>query len=235
MATECRNLSRGKMLRVTKLDACGNIVPGAGSTLAMKAFVSGTVTPNYQDPEEITQSDANGDRCVDDRGPVQLRWVDIALNICTTDPGFINLVTGDPLVMDDATPTPNIVGFRLDADLTGRANFGLELWSGVTGQACDPGGFPEYGYWLFPWVKDAQWGEFVVQNGALTLTFTARAVFGSPWGVGPYAIRRDATVPATLEPLLTPIGATQPMHYEVTSAPLPTPVCGTTTLTPVVP
>lgn len=230
MAVECVNLSRGKMLRITKLDACGNVVEGPASTLTMKAFVSGTITPNYQEPEEITQTDANGDRCIDDRSDVSLRWLDISLILCTVDPTMINLITGDPLVLDDAL-TPNTVGFRIDADLTGSANFGLEFWSGVSGQACAVGGFPKLGYWLFPWVKDAQWGEWVIENGALTLTFTARAVFGGGWGVGPYAdIRRDATVPATLEALLTPIGATQPMHFQTTTAPLPTAACGATEL-----
>lgn len=57
-----------------------------------------------------------------------------------------------------------------------------------------------------------------------------RAVFNSPWGLGPYLVRRDATVPATLEKITSPIGASQVMHFEVTSAPLPTPACGSTTL-----
>lgn len=230
MAVECVSLSRGKMLRITKLDECGNIVEGPASTLVTKAFVSATITPNYQEPEEITQPDANGDRCIDDQSDVSLRWLDLSLIICTLDPTMINLITGDPLVLNDNAPTPDTVGFRMDADLTGSASFALEIWSGVTGQACSVGGFPKYGYWLFPWVKDARWGEWVIQNGALTLTFTARAIFGGGWGVGPYDIRRDAAVPATLEPLLTPIGATQPMHFEVTSAPLPTPACGAVVL-----
>lgn len=233
MAVDCVNLSRGKMLRITKLDACGNIVSGTGATLATKAFVSATITPNYQDVEEITQADANGDRCIDDRSDIALRWLDLSLVICVVDPTMINLMTGDPLVVDDATPTPNTVGYRIDADLTGHANFALEVWSGVTGQACAVGGFPKYGYWLFPWVKDAQWGEWVIENGALTLTLTARAIFGGGWGTGPYNIRRDAAVPATLEPLLTAIGPTQVMHFQTTTAPLPTPQCGSTTLTPV--
>ncbi|HSX97268.1 MAG TPA: hypothetical protein VLG91_07735 [Streptomyces sp.] len=230
MAVECVSLSRGKMLRLTKLDECGAPVLGPNSTLVTKAFVSGTITPNYQEPEEITQADANGDRCIDDQSDVSLRWLDISLIICTLDPTMINLITGDPLVLNDNT-IPDTVGFRMDADLSGTANFAMELWSGVTGQACTVGGFPKYGYWLFPWVKDARWGEWVIQNGALTLTFTARAVFGGGWGVGPYDdVRRDAVTPATLEALLTPIGATQPMHFEVTSAPLPTPACGTVAL-----
>lgn len=231
MPTECHSMARGKMLRLTKLDDCGSIVSGAGATLTAKAFISATFTPNYADTEEITQTDANGDLCIDDRSPVALRWIDVALNICTTDPGMINLITGDPLVVDDAL-TPNTVGYRIDAALSGSADFALEVWSGVSGQQCTTGGFPVYGYWLFPWVKDAQWGEWVIQNGALTLTFTARAVFNSNWGTGPYLVRRDATVPATLEKLLTAIGPTQAMHFEFSSAPLPTPTCGTTTLTP---
>ncbi|MFB7936672.1 hypothetical protein [Streptomyces sp. NPDC056049] len=231
MAVECASMSRGKMLRITKLNECGAVVTGAGSSLVAKAFVSGTFTPNYADVTEINTVDANGDNCIVDRGDVALRWVDMSLVICTLDPTMINLITGDPLVLDDAAPTPNTVGFRLDADLTGSANFAIEFWSGITGQVCDPAGNAKYGYWLFPWLKDAQWGEWVIQNDALTITLTARAVFGGSWGVGPYddVIRSTAT-PATLTPLLTPIGATQPMHYQVTSAPLPTPACGAVTL-----
>jgi len=149
------------------------------------------------------------------------------------DPTAVNMITGDPLVVNDAAPTPDTVGFRINAALTGSANFALETWSGVPDQPCDPDGFPMYGYWLFPWVKDAQWGEWAIQNDALVTTFTARAVNGGGWGVGPYNVRRDSTVPATLEPLLTAIGADDVVHYELTSAPLPTPACGATTLTPV--
>lgn len=230
MATVCGPMARGKMMRLTKLDACGAPVESATSTLVTKSFVSVTITPNYLEAEEISQPDANGDLCVDDRSDPALRWLDLSIVLCTTDPMMINLITGDPVVVDDATPTPNTVGFRIDGDLSGSASFALELWSGVTGQACTTAGFPLYGYWLFPWVKDAQWGEWVIENGALTLTFTARSVYDSQWDVGPYPIRRDAAVPATLEPLLTPIGAAQPVHFEFSSAPLPTPACGAVAL-----
>lgn len=225
MPTVCSTLARGKMMRLTRLDDCGAPVEGLLSTLVTKSYVSVTVTPNYLDAEEISQADADGDLCIDDRSDPALRWLDLSIIICTIDPDLINLITGDPLVLDDAV-APNTVGFRIDTGLTGSANFALELWSGITGQACTVGGFTNYGYWLFPWVKDAQWGEWVIQNGALVLTFTARAVTDSPWGVGPYNIRRDAVVPATLEPLLTAIGPDQPVHYQVTNAPLPTPACG---------
>ena len=226
MATICSNQARGKMMRLTLLDECGEPVEGTASTLVSKSFVSVTATPNYVEAEEISQVDANGDVCIEDRSDPALRWIDLSIIVCVTDPQMINLITGDPLVLDDTAITPNVVGFRINAALTGTANFALEIWSGITGQGCTVGGFTNYGYWLYPWVKDAQWGEWVHQNGALVLTFTARAVNDSPWGVGPYNVRRDATIPANLEPLLTPIDDDDFVHFEVSSAPLPTPACG---------
>lgn len=224
MATECLPMARGKTLRLTRLDECGAVVEGLTSTL-VTGFVLVTPTANYLDPEELQQADANGDLCIDDLGPVQLRWIDLEIQLCVTDPYFVNIVTGDPLVLDDAV-APNTVGWRIDKELTGSANFALEMWSGVSGQSCDVAGNPTFGYWLFPWVKDAQWGEWTVQNAALVTTFTARAVAGGGWGVGPYDIRRDAVTPATTEPLLTPIGANEVMHFQATTLAPPTAACG---------
>lgn len=225
MATDCSAMARGVVMRLTRLDSCGAIVEGDTSTLVTESFVSVANAPNYQDPEEITQQDANGRICVEDQSDPAFRWIDLTIILCTTDPFFVNMVTGDPLVVDDATPTPNTVGWRIDADLTGTANFAMELWSGVPGEACT-GGFPKFGYWLYPWVTQARWGDWTVENGALLTTFTARTKAGGSWGVGPYNVRRDATTPATLEPLLTPIGPAVHLHHEKTSAPLPTAACG---------
>ena len=232
MATECVRLARGKRMRLTKLNECGTVVNGAQSTLTAEALVTGTFTPNYADPSEISVLNANGDECISDRSAPALRWIDISLNVCTWDPTMISLITGDPLVLDNATPTPNVVGWSIDTDVTGSANFGLEIWSGITGQACDPAGNVKYPYWLLPWVKDAQWGEWVpAQNDGITATWTARAVPDGTWGVGPYDdVLRDAVTPATLTALLTPIGAGEVLRSITTSAPLPTASCGATVL-----
>lgn len=229
MPTQCGSMARGRRMRLTRLDECGEPVEGICSTLVTSGFVSVVSTPNYQDAEEITVANANGDNCIDDRSAPNLRWVDLAIQFCLVDPDAVNIITGDPLVSDDAVAA-NTVGWRLDAALSGSANFALELWSGVPGQTCPASGFLNYGYWLWPWVKDAQWGEKTVSNAGLTLDFTARTNAGSTWGVGPYNIRRDATVPATLEPLLTSIGATQHEHFQWTTLEPPAAVCGCTEL-----
>lgn len=226
MATQCGSMARGRMMRLTRLDECGAPVESVCSTIVTKGFISVTDTPNYLDPEDITQPDANGDLCVDDQSDPALRWLDLDILFCKVDPDVVNFITGDPLVLDDTAVTPNTVGFRIDTALSGSGNFALEVWSGVPNQTCPASGFVTYGYWLWPWVSDARWGEKVIQNGALTLNFTARTQAGSGWGVGPYDIRRDATVPATEEPLLTAIGPTQHEHFQWTTLAPPTDACG---------
>jgi hypothetical protein len=228
--TECRALARGRIARFTKLDECGNIAYGTCASLVTTGFISVTSTPAYQDPEEIQQTDANGRLCVDDQADPVLRWIDQSIVLCSVDPDLVNFLTGDPVVTNDAA-TPESVGYRIDSATTGTARFAMELWSGIPGQPCDPDGNEEFGYWLWPFVGQGRFGEQAVANAALNLTITARTFGGSGWGVGPYNIRRDATVPATLEPLGTAISATQHQHFEISSAPLPTAACGCVTLT----
>lgn len=224
--TVCVPLARGRRMRLTRLDACGEPAPGATGQLVTDGMVSVAVAPNYQDPEDITQPNANGDLCIDDQGNPVLRWLDLTIIMCRIDPDAFNIVTGNPLVVNDAL-TPESVGFRVDGEQTGTANFALELWSGVTGQACDAEGNQQFGYWLFPFVVKARVGEWTVANAALTLTLTARTSVGSLWGTGPasYLVRRDA-VSDTPEVLLTAIDDDTHVHYETVTVAPPAAACG---------
>lgn len=226
MATICVPLARGRRMRLTRLDACGAPDPGPTGTLVTDGFISVGHAPNYLDPEEITQLNANGDLCIDDQGNPQLRWIDLTIVMCRVDPDAVNIVTANPIVVDDDTPT-NTVGFRVDTALTGTAKFALELWSNVTGQACSETGERSYGYWLLPFVGQARLGDFSVANAALNMTFTARTFPGSLWDTGPsaYLPRADATT-GTPEQILTPIGATEHLHFETVTVAPPAAACG---------
>lgn len=225
MANVCSSMARGRTARVTRLDSCGVPVEGLTSTIVTGGFVQVLTTPLYQDAEEIQVLNANGDLCIDDQADPALRWLTTAITMCNVNPLLVNILTGDPIVSDDATPTANTVGYRIDTATTGTAAFALELWSGIPGQACGVGGTEGFGYWLYPFVVQGQWGEWTWGNAGLNLEITARTSAGSGWGVGPYDIRRDGAVPATLEPLLTPITETQHMHFETTTAPIPVAGC----------
>ena len=229
MATVCVPLARARTMRLTRLDACGEPVPGPTGQLVSDGFISVGAAPNYLDPEEITQRNANGDLCIDDQGNPQLRWIDLTIAMCRIDPDAMNIITGNPLVVDDAV-APNTVGFRIDGDQTGTANFAMELWSNVPNQSCTAENV-QYGYWLFPFVVQARVGEWTIENAALTMTLTARTKPGSTWGTGPgsYLVRRDAVSQAP-EVLLTAIDDDTHMHFETVTVAPPTAACGAITL-----
>lgn len=230
MPTVCGSMSRMAVVRLTRLDACGAPDPGPKGTLVSSAFINVDASPVYLDPEEITQANGDGVLCVDDQGVAQLRWDALTMVVCRIDPDAINIITGNPLVVDEAV-TPNTVGFRQNAALTGTANFALEVWMRVPGQACDAEGNPTYGYWLFPYIVQARIGDWSMANAALNFTLTARTSTGSQWGTGPaaYLVRRDAVTEAA-EVLLTAIDDDDHMHFEFVTVAPPTPACGAVAL-----
>jgi len=217
-------------MRLTRLTDCGLPDPGATGMLVSDGMINVDAAFNYLDPEEITQRNANGDLCIDDQGNPQLRWIDLTIVMCQVDPDAVNIITGNPIVVDDDTPT-NTVGFRVNQALTGTARFALELWSNVSGQPCSAEGDRSYGYWLLPFVGQARLGDFSVANAALNLTFTARTFPDSLWGLGPtaYTVRADATL-GTPERILTAIDDDDHLHYETVTVAPPAAVCGGQTL-----
>lgn len=229
--TVCSTMARGVRMRLTRLDACGVPVEGAASVVTTSGFVSVGITPVYRDADEIELPNANGDLCINDRTCPQFKWLELAIEFCNIDPDAWNIITGDALVLNDATPTPESVGFRLSGNDLCTANFALEVWTKITGAPCtDPDERP-YGYWLFPFVVQGTVDEWTIENDALTLTLNAVTQAGSGWGTGPatYTVRRDATS-GTPEVLLTPIGENDHMHFEQVTVAPPAAVCGATAL-----
>lgn len=220
--TQCASLSRLRMIRLTRLDECGIPVDDDLGTVVTNGSVSVDIAPNYSDPEEINIVNGNGDSCIEDQSDPALRWLDLSVVLCNIDPDAINIMTGDPLVSNEAE-TPETIGFRIDAAVTGSASFALEAWSGVPGQACDPGGNPNFGYWLFPYIVQARFGEWSLSNTGLTMTLTARTSAGSGWGVGPYDVRRGAGTDEeqTVSISGAPTGGTYTLTFEgQTTAPI---------------
>lgn len=225
MATECLKPIKGKVMRVTKLDSCGAFTAAAKSVVTTAGFVSVAQTMNYRDPDEYEVVNANGDLCINERTAGKLKWIDLVITFCEVDPELLNLMTGAPLVLDDAG-TPNAIGFRTREGTTG--NVGLEVWTDLAGSSACSGGGRRYGYVLFPWVTDGQISDVTIENAAASFVVNARTSANSQWGVGPYNVWTDAT-PAPAK-LLTAINALDHRHIQTTNIAPPTPVCGATAL-----
>lgn len=222
---KCFALVKGRAMRVTKLDNCGNPVPGPASQVVTKGFISVALTANTDEGTAISVTNANGDTCVrDDPSPEFLGYT-VEISLCGVDPGLLGLLTGQDVVYDDSG-TPLAVGFDVGTDVSlDDTAFALELWSVVTGQACSTGD-KAYGYFLLPFVKGGNLGDFTIANDAINFTVSnAKTQDGNAWGVGLYDVLKDST--GADSPLLDPIGADKHLRViQVTKAPPTIGDCG---------
>lgn len=227
MATYCLKPIRGRVMRITKLDSCGAPVHGPKATVTSEGWVSVEGTAEVQDGTDYQLKGANDKYIYNSRGKPLIRWMNLTINFGQVDPDVYNLTTGSPIVLNDAA-TPESVGIRIRTGV--EANFALEIWTDLEGQAC-VGGIPAYGYALFPWVTDAVVGDHTFQNEAITFPVQrARTVAGSLWGVGPYNVLNKLSAPTGPSPLLTAIDANDHEHLQLTTLAPPAAVCGAVTL-----
>lgn len=226
--TTCFSLIRGRALRVTRLDGCGNPALGPDSVVVTKGFISVSLSANTEDGTAISVTNANGDICISDTPAPKFTGYGVEIALCGVDPNLVNLLTGQPLVMDGAA-TPEAVGFRVNSGVDlDSSGFALELWSGVPAAACEPGVGQSYGYMLVPFLKGGVFGDFAVANDAVNFTITgAQSKDGSSWGVGPFDVVSDG---GTDSPLLVPIDSKDHLHVQVTTIAPPTEACGATAL-----
>lgn len=223
MASTCPAVVRGRIMRLTRLDACGAPVIGASTTVVSDGFISVAASDQYEGGDPIRVLNAAGALCINEKGNSQLAQEDLVITLCQVNPDAINIMTGAPLVLDDATPTPNTVGFRKECG-NAEVNFALEVWSDISGQECTVGS-KQYWYSLWPLITNATYGDYTIENGAVNMVINASAFCASPWGVGPYDVINSGVVPAP-GPLLTAIGASDLWHGQVTTLAPPVSACG---------
>jgi hypothetical protein len=228
MPAICPKIVRGRVMRITKLDSCGVPVTGPSSIVTSTGFIAINASPQYEDATPIRVEAANGVLCINDPGCPQFSDIDLEMQFCGVDPDMFGLITGDPVVLDDATPTPNSVGFRIRGQDLCDTKFGLEVWSDISGQTCTAA-TKQYWYHLFPFVGNAQWGDFSIANDAVNFTISASTLVGSGWGVGPQNVINVLPGPIPGK-LLTPITAQDHYHGQVTTLAPPTAACGATAL-----
>ena len=226
MATECLKPFKGRVMRITKLNSCGAFTASANQVVVTEGFISVEQTINWRDPDEYEAVNANGRLCVNERGAPQLKWVDVTINLCEVDVEAWNFLTGAPIVVDEATPTPNNVGFRLRENTYG--NFAIEVWTDLAGQTCST--TPKFGYLLLPWLTDGNAGDLTIENATANFSAKARTKNNSPWGVGWANVRNTAGVTPAPAKLLTAITAADHRHMEVVNLAPPSPACGSTAL-----
>lgn len=235
MTSVCYTPWKIPRVRVTKVNSCGLPVTGC-STVVSDGIISVAMTKEYEDREEFFVKNGDGTFCVKETNPPILKWLNLVITFCNVDPELVNIMSEEPLVMDDAD-SPRAIGFSTEEGAASVANFALEGWTRLANNPAICSGGPEFGYSLFPWIVEGTVGDMTYENGAMNFVLNARTRSGSLWGTGPYFVDlSDAT--ATLDdpiPLLTSIGALQHNRMFITRLAPPTSACGCTTLSSLTP
>lgn len=237
MTTVCYTPWKIPRIRVTQLSSCGVPVTGC-STVVSDGIISVEMAKEYEDREEFFVKNGDGVFCVRETNPPILKWINLTLTLCNVDPEMYNIMTADPLVLDDAV-SPKSTGWSTQENSAANTNFALEGWTRLTslssGASCTGG--VEYGYTLFPWVVETTLGDVTFENGAVSFTMTGRTHSNSLWGTGPYWVDySDNPAGSTTNiPLLTPILSTQHHRMFITRKPPPASVCGCQTLSSLTP
>lgn len=167
---------QGVSIRVTRLDANGNLLNGPGDSYTTSAFMRVSFTPEYEEGDEITEKSANGSVCVTYKSPDTLKRITMELAICEPDPELTSLISGGLLLRKNlgtfASPNNQSIGWAAPGVGDDPAGNGvsIEAWSWAIKDGKKAGTLP-YFHWVFPYAKLRQSGDRVIENGMLATTF----------------------------------------------------------------
>lgn len=190
MATQCYAQVRGSVIRVTRLDSCGEPDPGQSAVVVSKRVSTVTIAEVTDDGTNVRERNFADELCVVDDAYTSLIGYTIDIAFCGVDPALISLITRQPVVTD---ASGDIVGFdaKTGIDLDNSA-FALEVWSKIAGAACDPSGNRKWGYTVFPFIKGGRLGGFSFENGAVQFSMSgAQTRDGNAWATGPFEVTRN--------------------------------------------
>ena len=180
---------QGVSIRVTRLDAAGNLLNGAGDSYTTSAFIRVSFTPEYEEGDEITEKAADGTVCVVYKSPDTLKRITMELAICEPDPELTQLMSGGLLLRKNlgtfATPDRKSIGWSSPAvgDDPAAEGVAVECWSFAIKDGKKSSTLP-YFHWVFPYVKVRQSGDRVIENGLLANTFEGYGLGNSLFGSG---------------------------------------------------
>ena len=126
---------QGVSIRVTRLDAAGNLLTGPADSYTTSAFMRISFTPEYEEGDEITEKGANGVVCVTYKAPDTLKRITMELAICEPDPELSALLSGGLLLRKNIgtaeDPNTKSVGWAAPGVGDDPAGDGvaIEVWS----------------------------------------------------------------------------------------------------------
>lgn len=181
---------QGVSIRVTRLDAAGNLLTDPGDSYTTNGFMRMSFTPEYEEGDEIVEKAANGTVCVSYRAPDTLKRVTLEVAICEPDPELTQLMSGGLLLRKNmgtfASPDRKSVGWSSPNIGDDPSGFGvaIECWSFAVKDGKRAASLP-YFHWVFPYCRLRLTGDRVIENGMLATTFEGYGIGNSLFADGP--------------------------------------------------
>lgn len=199
MTTHCFTPVLGKRLRATELDTCGAVTPGTSEQVTTDGFITVTLSSEVEEGTEIIQRNAAGQLCVNEKMADSFKRFTVEIEFCGVNPSLLAIVSNAEPYVDYAG---DVAGFTVPEGEINK-KFALELWTGLSGQACLPGGGDEAsGYMLLPFIQAGVLGN-IEMDGENAVTFSLTGAYtmgGNSWGFGPYEVLRDTNATKALLP-----------------------------------
>jgi hypothetical protein len=184
--SSCATPIKGTVYRMVRLDACGNPVTGASSTVVIsKGFVQVQMDPQYEDGTEFFERTADGTPCVNQKDDPVLKRLQLTIDFCEINTTGASYMMGARELAIGATG----YGFALAEGLSSN-RYSLEVWQQVAGSgACNAAGLQQYIYHAWPNCGSSKLGGYSVENGRSVLQIMcetrAASVATNGWLDGP--------------------------------------------------
>ena len=188
MPTRILKSIKGNVVRLTRLNACGDPIVGSCSSLVSECFISVTLSGEFESGTEFVQKNAWGNLCISDKDADVLKRVNVALQFAELNPDALDFMTDSNTVVSSGNNIGSTWGTAMN-----QTAFALEVWPKASGAACSPSS-PSWGYFLVPFIKNGKLdGDLTIQNDVLTVSIMGEA-FPAPddgtgkstWDVSPY-------------------------------------------------
>lgn len=225
----CDLIANISTVRVTKVNSCGAPISGATSGFTADCFSSLAMNVNIDEQDDVIYRAANGSLCGVKRGCPAFLGYDIEWNFYTVSPELTDVLTGNPIVMDQG-------GEPVGNDMCGincTTGFAMEFWSELI-QPCPVTGNKRYLYGLLPWITNAYINDLEIGSEAVSFQLVGSTRAGGQWGTGPYNVVNTGPGETIPGPMLTPLGSTCHRRMQLTQVAPPAAACDYTVV-PVIP
>lgn len=184
MAVEC-GLSFGLCrMRVTKVDAMGNVVAGSGNSYVSDKIVQIGLNPNIESGNSFSRRNGCGCSLARFKSKDVFNWFEFAFEGGALEPEMMALMLGAETIVDGS----DVVGLAFPGALTcdeDEPAVALEFWTEhIVGSGQDAA-LP-WVHWVFP-TSVWQVGQNTAQEDFLAAALNGFSRTNTAWGGGPYS------------------------------------------------